>query len=97
MKSANDELFEYYKDILEQYVSLGINVDLNDRWTKGTEHHPNSSELMNHLEALDVMYGGDFFFFKTGGDGDNGEHLMFLMDLFFELKDKKEEKKGGEG
>jgi hypothetical protein len=25
---------------------------------------------------------------KTGGDGDNGEHMMYLMDAFFEMLDK---------
>jgi hypothetical protein len=29
----------------------------------------------------------DYFCWKTGGDGDNGETLMYQMDAFFELFD----------
>ena len=29
------------------------------------------------------------FCFKSGGDGDNGEHLMYLLDIHFEQIDKK--------
>lgn len=29
---------------------------------------------------------GDSFNLKTGGDGDNGEILMYLMDGFFERR-----------
>jgi hypothetical protein len=28
---------------------------------------------------------------KTGGDGDNGEELMYHLDAFFEMLDKKGE------
>jgi len=58
-----------------------------DRWSSGAGHHPNSIRLMNFLAELDFNYYEDLFHWKMGGDGDNGEALMFQMDTFFELLD----------
>lgn len=59
-----------------------------DRWTDGVEHHPMSIRLMTFLENHDLKDYGDYFGWKVGGDGDNGENLMYQMDVFFELLDK---------
>jgi hypothetical protein len=61
-----------------------------DRWGNGIEHHPQSIELMNFLQEIDFNVYGDHFCWKSGGDGDNGETLMFQMDAYFENKDKGE-------
>jgi len=66
---------------------MSIEYDLAKRWEQGTEHHPKSINLYKRIEALDFKHGGDSFCFKSGGDGDNGEHLMYLMDIYFEEKD----------
>jgi len=58
----------------------------NERWEQGIEHHPKSKELARFIGDLDYEYG-DYFCFKFGGDGDNGEQLMYLMDVYFENKD----------
>ena len=65
-----------------------ISTDINDRWENGIDHHPKSIELYEHIAALDFEFGNDFFCFKSGGDGDNGEHLMYLLDMYFERQDK---------
>lgn len=57
------------------------------RWDEGIDHHPNSIRLMKFLEAHDFEDYGDAFCWKTGGDGDNGETLMYQMDAYFELMD----------
>lgn len=59
-----------------------------DRWSECVEHHPMSERLMAFLESHDLKEYGDYFGWKTGGDGDNGETLMYQMDAFFELLDK---------
>jgi len=59
-----------------------------DRWEKGIEHHPMSVRLMEFMAEHDFNDYGDYFCWKTGGDGDNGESLMFEMDAFFETLDK---------
>ncbi len=56
------------------------------RWERGIPHHSMSHKLMDHMMAVDSE-NGDHHQLKTGGDGDNGENLMFLMDGFFEKLD----------
>lgn len=59
-----------------------------NRWGEGTPHHPNSLKLMRFVAEHDFHDYEDFFGWKLGGDGDNGETLMYQMDAFFELQDK---------
>lgn len=74
----------------ENYRSLG-RVDcpkcgsslvktLAERWEQGVPHHPRSKEIYEAIAKADFEVGGDYFAFKSGGDGDNGEHLMYLLD-----------------
>lgn len=44
---------------------------------------------MEIIERMDWFYGDDYFCWKKGGDGDNGETLMFELDIYFEEQDKK--------
>ena len=57
-----------------------------DRFGRGIEHHPKSKRLMAFIAEHDYKDYGDYFCWKTGGDGDNGETLMYQMDAFFELE-----------
>jgi len=57
------------------------------RWEDGIEHHPKSQELMEFLAEHDFKDMDDYFCWKIGGDGDNGESLMYEMDVYFEQKD----------
>ena len=68
------------KSVIEKEKSL-------DRWGDGIEHHPKSVKLMEFLAELDFKVYGDHFCWKLGGDGDNGEALMFQMDAYFEAED----------
>lgn len=63
-----------------------------ERWEKGIDHHPKSIELFKFISAQDFI-NGDQFYFKSGGDGDNGESLMYLMDMFFEKQDNSHERR----
>ena len=47
------------------------------------EHNTKSKEIYDFISDLDFK-NGDFFIFKSGGDGDNGEFLMDLLDCYFE-------------
>lgn len=62
-----------------------------NRWSEGKDHHPLSERLGRFLAEHDFNDYGDYFGWKVGGDGDNGETLMFQMDAFFELLDKENE------
>ncbi len=74
----------------EKYKSIVDREKTSDRWGNGIDHHPKSIELMKFLEEVDFNAYGDYFCWKTGGDGDNGETLMYQMDAFFEAKDRGE-------
>jgi len=78
--SGNQEKLDCYEGI----------PDPGTRWEKGTPHHPESIRLYQELELLDFEVCGDYFCFKSGGDGDNGETLMYLMDMIFERRDTKQ-------
>jgi len=73
----------------EKAKELGLIIP--DRWEKGIEHHPKSIELINFLAEHDFKDYGDYFGWNVGGDGDNGETLMYQMDAYFELMEKTDE------
>jgi hypothetical protein len=57
--------------------------EVTRRWEQGIPHDPRSIEIAEALGDIDYADGGDYFCFKFGGDGDNGEHLMYLLDIYF--------------
>lgn len=59
---------------------------LEQRMNDGDEHDDRSVRLYEFISELDFNEG-DFFGFKSGGDGDNGEILMYLIDCYFEKAD----------
>lgn len=63
-------------------------ININERWEKGIPHDKRSEEIFSFLKDYDFHFCNDFFCFKSGGDGDNGEHLMYLLDEYFANKDK---------
>jgi hypothetical protein len=64
-----------------------LSLTNKNRWEDGIPHHPMSRRLMEFLAEHDFNDYEDHFCWKLGGDGDNGETLMFQMDAFFELLD----------
>lgn len=52
------------------------------------EHDPRSEELFRALAEIDFNQFGDFFCWKSGGDGDNGEIMMTQLDIYFREKDE---------
>lgn len=59
-------------------------VDLNKRWESGKEHHPLADKLARLIGEIDFYHCGDYFCFKFGGDGDNGEFLIWILSEIFE-------------
>lgn len=68
-------------------------TDPGVRWEQGYDHHPASIQLHKELDELDWKHLKGYFDFKSGGDGDNGETLMFLLDMIFERRDAAVESK----
>jgi hypothetical protein len=62
-----------------------------NRWEEDIPHHPMSERVAKFIADHDYMDYGDGFDWKFGGDGDNGETLMYQLDAFFEFLDSKGE------
>lgn len=72
----------------EDYQKVdGVEYDINKRWEEGTPHHPRSEALYGAISDLDYCFQDDMFGWKSGGDGDNGEALMYLLDIHFDEED----------
>lgn len=81
---TNQDIYEYF----EKYRKAHDLPEIKD-FGMAKEHDPRSKELLEYIEEVDYA-NGDYFCFKSGGDGDNGEILMDLLDCFFKNKDKLE-------
>jgi len=57
------------------------------RWEKGIDHDPRSESIARAIGQIDFDVFGDSMCLKFGGDGDNGETLMFALDIYFALLD----------
>ena len=68
-----------------------VEKDINKRWEEGISHHTEAEKIARVIGDIDLKYGGDSFCLKFGGDGDNGEHLAYLLSIYFECLDKEEE------
>ena len=65
-----------------------METNITKRWDAGTPHHPKSVALFKSLAEIDWTFGGDYFCWKSGGDGDNGEHFMYELDIYFESQEQ---------
>lgn len=74
-------------DLFKLAKKLDVEVDTTRRWENGEEHNPKSVELFKFLREIDEN-NGCCFDWRCGGDGDNGEELMYQLDVYFETLDK---------
>lgn len=61
------------------------------RWEDGVPHDPRSLELLKGIADLDYKLNSDYFCWKWGGDGDNGEIFMFVVDEYLQRRDEASE------
>lgn len=66
---------------------MKVLITPSERQERGLVHHPKSRELYDFISNMDFEYGNDSFCFKSGGDGDNGEFLMYYLDEYFESQE----------
>ena len=62
-------------------------MTIGDRWEQGIPHDLRSIALYEAIAKIDYEQGDDSLQWKSGGDGDNGEQLMFALDIYFEQLD----------
>ena len=76
---------------VDKYGKLkNVNYDINKRWEKGIPHHPRSEKLYIKIAEIDWLFNDDQFCWKSGGDGDNGESFMYLLDIINDEMDQRE-------
>jgi hypothetical protein len=63
-------------------------IDVDTRWEQGIDHDPRSEEIFSWIADYDFKFHDDYFCWKVGGDGDNGEELLYELDEYFAAKDK---------
>jgi len=68
----------------------------DDRWEQGLDHDERSEALYRFLAEYDSKFADDSMGLSSGGDGDSGEALMYLLDEYFAAIDseKKENEDG---
>jgi hypothetical protein len=69
-------------------IEIVKTIDVNTRWEQGVAHDPRSEEIVRWIADYDFKFCDDHFCWKVGGDGDNGEALMYELDEYFAAKDK---------
>lgn len=76
------------RKLLAEAIEHSIEIDVNIRWETGMPHHPESKRIAHLIGDTCWVFGYDLFCFKFGGDGDNGESLQYVLDIYFETQDK---------
>lgn len=79
-----------YKNCKSMFPEL---LDGNKRWEEGKEHHQLAKRIGKFLSEHDFADYGDSMGWSFGGDGDNGETLLYQLDAFFEYLEKNGELK----
>ena len=64
-------------------------LTITERWEQGIDHDPRSEEIIRAMSKLDWELYDGVLDIKVGGDGDNGESMMYLLDVYFERLKKK--------
>jgi hypothetical protein len=57
----------------------------------GLPHDPRSEALYGSIEHFDFEYNNDYFCWHYRAHGDNGESLMYLLDMHFHDEDHNEQ------
>lgn len=73
-------------ELLKLAKEKHIETDTTKRWEEGLDHDPRSVNLMEFLRKLDAE-NGYCFDWRFGGDGDNGEEMLYQLDVWFETMD----------
>lgn len=84
MATREEQARSICKDLYKRLDDNHIDYKTN-RWAEGIPHNPLSEEIVRLIADLDFAEFGDYFCWKVGGDGDNGEALMYEMDVILEL------------
>lgn len=65
-----------------------VTISTVERWEQGINHDPRSEGIFNFMKNYDDSFNNGGLDLKSGGDGDLGEELMYLMDEYFAARDQ---------
>lgn len=65
-----------------------VTIPTGTRWEEGIEHDPRTIDLFQFMQQYDHEFAGGQLDLQSGGDGDLGESLMYLMDEYFAAVDR---------
>lgn len=65
-------------------------LDISKRWMEGRKHHSKTDAIVGLINDIDWKLGGDVLGLNFGGDGDNGEHLAYILDIIYDAEDNGE-------
>lgn len=71
-----------------------IECNITKRWEEGIPHHPKAKQAVQAIALIDNLFQNDSLDISMGGDGDNGEAMMYCLDIYFEALDKKNNPRG---
>ena len=87
MYLTHNPVTEKGRELLDRIERAGLAVDIAVMWSSGTPHDPRSVKLAEEIAEIDWLFCDDSFGFSFGGDGDNGEILLYALDILFKLQD----------
>ena len=79
-------VLQSHKEMLARLEKSGIDYDLTAKWERGGERSEEAEKLAREIADLDWLLYGDALGLDFGGDGDNGEFLIDLINILFELR-----------
>jgi len=82
-------------DHLKPEVKVTVLPD--DRWEQGIDHDERSRDLYEFLAEYDREFADHSMDLSSGGDGDNGEALMYLLDEYFAAVDSTQKRESEDG
>lgn len=68
-------------------VDVVQTISPDERWEQGLDHDERSEEIFEFMKRYDLTFNEGTLDLKSGGDGDVGEELMYLMDEYFAAVD----------
>lgn len=78
-------------------LEVKVTVLPDDRWEQGLDHDERSEALYEFIAKYDRRFADDSLALSSGGDGDNGEALMYLLDEYFAALDSEQKKENEDG
>lgn len=72
-------------------LTVKVTMDPEERWEEGVEHDPRTKEIFEFMQEYDSKFNSSSLELSSGGDGDMGEQLMYLMDEYFAAVDSEKD------